>query len=627
MSGVNPSALAVALVSAALLAGGAARGEDPPPGSGGALRIVADPPRLVLVGDAGAELRVAAPPEVEEVSLTASAGKIEGLKRLPGGGFVAHYRPPAQRVPQVAIVAAVARSARGVEDGWLAIPLSGRGTAKVRGAPGSQVTLRVGDRTFGPELADREGVATIPLIVPPGIREAHQGFRPIDLHIPETSLLHAVAERVGVHADREQKVRVVAYVVAPHGAARRGDAPVFEPSRGSVSVSEREAGAYVASWTLPPGPAGEERLVVRLPSAPASRSVVRVEAAPGPPALVAVAIDRAELVAGGEAATVTARTLDAAGNPVPGTLALEVRDGVLADVTPGRPGEVVARLTAGARLQGSEAVVTASAPALGISGARAVPLRPAAPAAGRFEARGLVRGDGVQETTLRVAFADRFGNPVSAAPEVTAEHGRIVAVSAAGPGAHDVRYVPPAVERPVEDTLVAQVGPVRATAAPLVAPPAPALRVEASAGSAVDVRGRFVRAGAGVALERPADVDLALDRGLEAALRVEAGGSGGGSQPGLATLLAGPSLRRARPAGAVWSASATAGLARSGDGIGPAWRLAVSAGLPRTGAEPFLELSLSGARPGGSGSYAAVGLSVGVRLGVEGRRDNHPDRR
>lgn len=614
-----------ALLASVVLAASSASGDEAPPAGGGQLRISAEPPRLLLGRDDEVELRVAAPLDVEELSLTANAGRVEGLRRLPSGGFVARYRPPAEHVPQVAIVSALGRGARGLEDGWLAIPMSGRGTARVRGAPGTPVTLRIGDRTFGPQTAGADGVAAIPVVVPPGIHEGHQGFRPIDLHIPEKPLLHAVADRAGVHADREEKVRVVAYVVAPHGAARRGDAPVFEPSRGSVISGEREAGAYHASWTLPPGPAGEERLTVRLPSAPGSRTVLRVDAAAGAPALVAVSFDRPELVAGGDAASVVARSLDAAGNPVPATLSLAVSGGVVSNVVERRPGEVVARVSAGSLLQGDEAVVTATAAAQGISGSRALRLVPADATVARFASRSVVRGDGVRETVLRVSIADRFGNPVSAVPAVAAERGRIAGVAAQGRGEFAVRYVAPAVQRPVEDTLVAKTGAARATLSPLVAPPAPDLRLEARGGLALDLAGRFGGPSAAIAAERSVDVAAALRAGLEPALRLEAAGlSGRGGA--LGSVLAGGSVRRLAGA-TVWSASAVAGAVLSSSEVAPAARLAVSAAVARAGLEPFVELSVLAARAGGPGSFAAAALSVGIRLGVEGLHDDHPDRR
>ncbi|HET7824757.1 MAG TPA: hypothetical protein VFK90_05470, partial [Anaeromyxobacter sp.] len=309
--------LLTAGAAALAVAPSAARAQDPgQPASGGVLHVTADPPRLVLGRDSAADLRIATPADVEDVSLSASAGRVEGIRRV-AGGFVARYRAPADRVPQVAIVAAVGRTPHGTEHGWLAIPLSGQGDARVRTAPGEEITLQIGDRSFGPRRAGPDGVAVIPVVVPPGVREAHHGFKPIDLHVPEMQLLHAVLDRGTVLADRQERVRVVAYVVAPHGAARRGDVPVFEPTRGSVSVAEKEPGAFEASWTLPPGRAGEERLAIRLQQSPASRAVLKLDAVAGPPAVVAVSFDRDALVADAEGPVlVTARALDAAGNVI-----------------------------------------------------------------------------------------------------------------------------------------------------------------------------------------------------------------------------------------------------------------------------------------------------------------------
>ncbi len=627
MSTASPSpARAAALLLVALLAPGGARAQEPIPAAGGALRVTAVPPRLVLGRDAGADLQVAAPPEIEEISLTTSAGRIDAVRRLPGGGFAARYHAPPDHVPRVAIVSAVARGARAIEDGWLAIPMSGEGDARVRGAPGSEITLRIGDRTFGPRIAGEDGVAVVPVVVPPGVREAHQGFRPIDLRVPETPLLHAVADRAGVRADREEKVRVVAYVVAPHGAARRGDAPLFEPSRGTVAVVEREAGAYQASWTLPPGPAGEERLTIRLPAAPASRAVLRVEAAAGPPAVVAVSFDREALEAGGEPAAVSARALDGAGNPVPAALAIEARGGDLTDVRERRPGELGARLAAGTTLRGAEAVVTATAPALGITGARALPLRPGAPAALRLDPPAVVRADGVGVAVLRVSIADRFGNAVSSAPVVTAERGRVVGISERTRGEFDVRYVAPAVARPVDVSLAARAGDARATAASLLAPPGPAFLLEGRGGLGLDLAGRFSGPTAAVAAERPADLAFAIRRGTEVAWRVEAGAQGG-DRATLATVLAGASAQRELARGTVVSVAATAGALLGQDGAAPAARLAISAGLQKRFAVPFLEVSLLAAGGGAPGAFAALGLSAGIRLGVEADHGHDPDRR
>lgn len=621
MCGTRTDRVLAALALAAVALGGpAARADEARPASGGTLRITLDPPRLELGNERSAELRVAAPPSVEEIELTASAGRIEQVRRLPGGGFVARYRPPPQRVPQVAIVAAQARTARGLEDGWLAIPMSGRGDARVRAAPGSEITLRVGERSFGPAMAGPDGVAVVAVVVPPGVREAHQGFRPLDLRIPETPLLHAVADRTRVHADREERVRIMAYVVAPHGAARSGDAPRFEPTRGTVSAAEREPGAFVATWTLPPGAAGEERVVVRLPAAAASRAVLRVEAAVGPPAVVAVTCDRDALVAGGEAATVTARALDAAGNLTPAALKLAVRGAVLTRVVERRPGEISGTIAAGTRLEGAQAVVTAIASGLGISGIRAVPLRPAEPAAAAFEPVGVVRGDGARPALLRLTVEDRYGNRIRSAPEVEARRGRVAGVEARKDGGWDVRYVAPAAERPAPDEIVARLGPAHALATPLVAPPRPALELSHWMGPRLDLAGGSNAFAVGAAGERPLDVAAALARGFDLALRLEgevARGTPGGP---LGAVLAGVAAHRAIGARAGLTASASAGVALGG-GAAPAARLALGVGLRLGAVRPFLETSFLAAR-GGPAGLPAAGISGGLTIALDAPREN-----
>jgi hypothetical protein len=323
---------------------------------------------------------------------------------------------------------------------------------------------------------------------------------------------------------------------------------------------------------------------------------------------------------------VTARALDAAGNPVPAALVLDVQGGDLSGVRTPRPGEVVARVAAGERLRGDEAVVRASAPALGISGARALALRPEAAATGRFDRQRLVRGDGKTEVALRVEIADRFGNPVSAVPEVSAKRGTVVAVAERGRGAFEVRYLPPEVEHPVRESVVARSGAARATLEPVIAPRAPAVRLEIAGGLA-DGLGSFNTAiAASVAAERPADFAPALRLGLESALRVEAGvlGLSGAT---LGTLLAGGSVRRPWSHDFSFTASAGLGVAFGGGELSPAGRAAFSLDYGPGRVKPFGEISVLGARSASTGTFAALGLSAGVRFGLEDRHDRNPDRR
>ncbi|BDG03355.1 hypothetical protein [Anaeromyxobacter oryzae] len=635
---------ALALVAAALAAAAPrVRAADAPPvASGGALRIAADPPRLVLGRDGGAELRIAAPADVEEVTLTASAGRIEALRRLPGGGFAARYRAPSDRIPQVAIVCAVGRGARGAVDGWLALPLSGQGDAKVRARPGAQIALRVEDETFGPRAAGDDGVAVIPIVVPPGVREAHHGFTAVDLHVPEKPLVHAVLDRVSIHADRAESVRVLAYVVAPHGAARRGDVPVFEPSRGSVAYAPREPGAFEATWTVPPGAAGEDRLVVRLPGSAASRVVLRVEALAGPPATVAVAFDRDTFTAGAaDDVKVVARVLDAAGNPVPSGIELEADAGELGERVESAPGVVTARLKVPPTFGRNRSVaVSARASAARIAGSRTLLLVPGPPAAARISPDDAVLvADGEREATLRVAVVDRFENAVAGPPEVHAVRGRVVAVEAAADGEWIVRYRPPRLAARADDQVVARVGDVAATSDLLLVPPRTGIALSASAGVYGDVRGRFAAPRLGAAAELAWPV-RALPASLSFAWRVEGealtadrdGTPARGPRPagsvgvGGGALLAGGALHQDLRRGHLWASATVGALVARADpsdgapswGAAPAARLGVGFALPMRHGAPFLEASLLAAGPRPAGAFAAVGLSAGVTFDLGG---------
>jgi hypothetical protein len=631
--------VALAAALAALAAG--ARAADAVPAAGGALRISAEPHRLVLGRDGGAELRIAAPAEVEDLALAASAGRIEAVRRLPGGGFAARYRPPADRIPQVAIVSALGRTARGLLDGWLALPLSGRGDARIRTRPGARIALRIGDETFGPRAAGADGVAVIPLVVPPGVRQAHQGFTPVDLHVPETPLVHAILDRATVHADRSETVRVLAYVVAPHGAARRGDVPVFEPTRGAVAFAAREPGAFEGTWTLPPGAAGEERLAVRLPGSIVSRVVLRVEALTGPAATVAVGFDRDALTAGaGDGVKVVARVLDGGGNAVAAPLELAADLGALEGVTESGPGAVTARLVVPPSFGGRRAVVvTARSPTARLAGARTLLLVPGAAAVARISPDDAVLvADGARAATLRVAAADRFGNPVAGSPpEVRAARGRILGVEAAD-GGWVVRYRPPAVSGRAEDRVEARLGEASARAELLLVPPRTGASASAWAGVAADARGRFVGPRAGLAAELASPV-AALPPALAFAWRVEAEGLGAEREVPAAparprgsvrllsgALLAGGALHHDLRHAHVW-ASATGGAllgradpsdAAARTGVGPAGRLAVGAALPLRPGAPYLEASVLAAGGGPAGAFAAFGLSAGVRFDLEG---------
>jgi hypothetical protein len=614
----------IALLAAPL----AARAQTDVLASGGALAIAADPPRLVLGRDPGAELRIAAPAEVTELTVTASAGRVDSVRRLPAGGFTARYHAPAERHPQVAILAAVGRGGAAPLDGWLALPLSGQGDARLRGTPGAEVSLRIGDETFGPARVPADGVAILPVVVPPGVKEGHQGFTAVDLRVPETSLVHGVLERPSVQADRAEAVRFFAYVIAPHGAARPGEAPRIEATRGTAALREREPGAFEGTWTVPPGPAGEERLTLRLEGFPASRVTLRLMAVAGPPASVVVAFDRPALVAGkGEQVAITAHAVDASGNPSAGAVVLSADAGKLTQEEAG-PGAVKAVLELEPRFEGrTKVVVRGRIPSSGAAGEAVLALQPGPAEAVSFSPRVVwARGDGSSDAVLSLSLKDAFGNPAAGPPRVTASAGPAPRLALIEPGRWEVRLRGGPVEDPTRTRLEAEAGGARGAADLWLVPPR-ARQLAVFAGAGV-LGGRSRLGGAllvGTELPAPELLPQPPERAL--ALRLELSATardrvfaGGTRTASTVALLGGPVLRGLFSRGR-WAGSATVGLLAgtggapgggSRTGLAPALRLGVGVSAPGRTA-PWLELGLLAAGSTPAGAFTALTLTLGAR--------------
>jgi hypothetical protein len=93
---------------------------------------------------------------------------------LPGapGHFTAHYHPPADRFPQVALLVVELGAGAARLHCATRIALEGATLFPFHTSGGASVTMRVGDRQFGPVVADRQGHVEIPIDVPPGVRKA-----------------------------------------------------------------------------------------------------------------------------------------------------------------------------------------------------------------------------------------------------------------------------------------------------------------------------------------------------------------------------------------------------------------------------------------------------------------------
>ncbi|GAC1340038.1 MAG: hypothetical protein NVSMB23_09800 [Myxococcales bacterium] len=412
-------------------------------GAPGGISLSAEPARLLPAPDARAHLSIDVGAAAEAPVLSASVGTIENLRPAGPGRFTADYVPPDQTIPQVALIGAVA----GGQAGFLALPLYGLGDAVVKTRPRGRTSVRIGDQRFGPILADARGRAEVPVVVPPGVREAFHGDDPIDLHVPPSLTLHAVISKATAGADFPAEVQVRVFAVEPGGNPREDARVILRASRGTTSAAVALGGGiYAATWSVPPGPAGDESLSAALEDAPLFEARAVLARPAGAAATVALQADRGSLTAGEIVElTVHAELRDAAGNLARDELHLVTNLGK-AEVTALSRGQAVARVRVPDAFEGKTALEIQARCASGPASAKlSVPLLAAAPARAEIDfGPAKVRADGAARLRLRMRVEDRFGNPVPDAQlAAAAEPGTVTAPASEGAGAYAALYTPP----------------------------------------------------------------------------------------------------------------------------------------------------------------------------------------
>lgn len=433
-----------------LLAAGAARA--------GELRLELAPAELPLCADETALLRVQS---AAEPLLAASAGRLSPPRPDGPGRWVATYRPPEECHPQLAVVSAAA----GGQWAWAVARLSGRGDALVNTAPGAVISVRIGDRGFGPATADARGRALVPVEVPPGVRAVRHGKRAIPLDLPPMQRVHVAVDRLALPADRGGAVAVRAFAVQDDGAPADAVALRLSASQGRLGAPRViEPGAVEALWELEPGRAGVAAVGATLPGHRGGEARAEVERPAGVAARAALVALPAALAAG-EAAPlqVRARLEDALGNPAAGPAHLAASFGEVlrfGEVGPGEwAGEVRVPPELGDRRSLELAVDAGAATAR-----TAVRLRPGEPAQIwlAVEEPALL-ADGRGEAQLRLRAADRYGNLVDEPPGLSSDLGRLGAPAPDGSGGWLVRYRAPRLEQATWDGLSARLGGARAS--------------------------------------------------------------------------------------------------------------------------------------------------------------------
>ncbi len=126
------------------------------------------PDRLVLGRDTTATITLKKPVG-EPPLLLVNTGSISPPKETPKGRLAVTYTLPKKQFPQVAIIAVVSQDQSLID--WIAIPLHGPAQIKTKTEPNATVEIRIGDLSFGPAKANKKGITSVDVEVPPGIAQ------------------------------------------------------------------------------------------------------------------------------------------------------------------------------------------------------------------------------------------------------------------------------------------------------------------------------------------------------------------------------------------------------------------------------------------------------------------------
>jgi hypothetical protein len=239
------------------------------------------PPKIIIGKNKFSNILLKADSEWSKIWLTTNVGTIDNLKQHDLYTYTARYQPPLRKHPQVAIISVLGRSKNGkLIHGWKIVSLWGQGEAVLRTQPGARIErIRIGETNFGPVVADNQGIAIMPVEVPPGANRAFYQNQVIGLNLPAVSHIHMAVDGQVIKKNAQRLVQVFVYVATKEGVARRDVSLELRSSRGSLRLLPSVGpGVQWAQWELLPGATttGELVLTARLRDEPFSQTRVRL---------------------------------------------------------------------------------------------------------------------------------------------------------------------------------------------------------------------------------------------------------------------------------------------------------------------------------------------------------------
>lgn len=292
-----------------------------------------------------------------------STGRIEELTAVGPDAFVARYLLPTQRYPQAAIIVAeFLPQGRPALRGSLVLRLRAAASPGFRTDPGASVTLKIGDKEFGPQKAANDGMVRLPVVVPPGVgfgvaRSVNEygkaTLQTIDLRIPAYRRVLLVApETISAGAVVEASV----YAVDPSGVPADNRTLVLRVSEGKAQPLGGPAGEMRFLLRAPPSVrAGPLRMTAMLRDQQTPTMSVDVPLVAAPAAKLVMTPDRSRLPIGAQSSMrVYIHAEDGFGNPIDAGPARVTVDGTITETRSSDDGRVMIMVPAPAEYDGRD---------------------------------------------------------------------------------------------------------------------------------------------------------------------------------------------------------------------------------------------------------------------------------
>ncbi len=296
------------------------------------IQFSATPDKLILSQDPSSSLvfniteKDGSPVDGLTLKANANVGEIQALTPAGAGRYSAIYIPPVAAFPQVATISVWDADEPSRTFGFFSIPLIGKVPYPVDARQaGVTLIFRVGETTFPPVVSDASGKASIPILVPPGIKSGSvemiqpdntRSTQQIDLGVPLFNRIAMGGIPDFLPADGTFQTQVRTYVVDELGKPADGEDVIFSATQGSLDdVTFMGNGLYEATYTAPQTSSSSRVTITAsiLREEAASSDSVEIGLEPGGPARVKLTADPERITPNVKKVKLTAELLDAEG--------------------------------------------------------------------------------------------------------------------------------------------------------------------------------------------------------------------------------------------------------------------------------------------------------------------------